>query len=334
MKRVLLLFGGESAEREVSVMSAHNVYAAIDRSKFDVTLCYVDESGRFLIVDDIDKLDDGREVLPVLGRSSFRYADSNELIKPDVLLPMLHGRGGEDGAVQGLAQLMHIPVVGCNVEASAVCMNKIMTKRILKSVAIDTVPFVTVFKNSKYPRYDKLKDTLGESMFVKSARQGSSIGVSRATNQAELGQALETAFKYDDTALIEQAIDGREFEVAVLGNYPDIKTSDVAEVLVGGFFNYDLKYSEGSSAETVLSAKLTDQERSRILQIAKRAYITLGCSGLARVDFLKSKDKLFVSEVNTIPGFTSTSKYPRLMMATGMTYQELITQLIELALED
>jgi D-alanine-D-alanine ligase len=334
MKKVLLLFGGRSTEHDVSIMSARNIYGSIDWNKFQAALGYISPTGQLSLVDDFDSLDEGQELWPVIGAGQFRLADSEEFYTPDVIFPIIHGRDGEDGAIQGLAQLMSIPVVGSGIEASAICLNKLTTKRLLEAAGIDTVPYVGLIKGDPQPSYSELAKQLGRNLFIKPARQGSSVGVSKVSQATDLPAALQTAFKHDDIVLIEKAINGRELEAAVLGNPPNVEVSGVGEILADSeFYDYDAKYAPTSTAQAVIPADINSRIFDDIQEIAQRTFQVLGCRGLARVDFfLTSNQRIYVNEVNTLPGFTNISMYPKLWLDAGLQYPELVTKLIELAL--
>lgn len=334
---VLLLFGGESPEHEVSISSARNVYAAIDNAKFNLALGYIDRHGKWWLLDRLgeDVTPHGApQLAPVLGSGSFVTFPSSRVIKPDVILPILHGHNGEDGSVQGLAQLLHIPIVGCDMTASAICMDKVATKEILRANNIEVVPYKVHHKGQTVPDFGKLSTTLGSPLFVKPARAGSSVGVSKVYSEDELVAALDEAYKYSDTALIERGVSGREIEVAVLGNPPYHKASVAGEIRPeGDFYSYDSKYAPGSQSEIIIPAQLEPSTMRRIRDIAERSYELLGCKGLTRVDFfLLDDDTIYLNELNTLPGFTNISMYAKLWREEGMSYSELVERLINLAL--
>lgn len=336
---VLLLFGGESSEYDVSISSARNVYAAIDDTKFELILGYIDRSGKWWLMDSFDtdvSAQDSLQIVPVLGAESFMIIPSGQLLKPNVILPILHGKNGEDGSVQGLAQLLHVPIVGCDMTASSICMDKLATKEILDAHHITTAPYETHHSYDAVPDFNHLSMRLGSPMFVKPSRAGSSVGVSKVHSEQELIAALELAHQHDDVVLIERGIAGRELEVAVLGNPPHHKTSGVGEIKPGDdFYSYDAKYASGSTSQAIISAELDDNMREHIRQQAARIYEILGCKGLARVDFFLTDDStLYLNEVNTLPGFTNISMYPKLWRAEGVSYSQLIERLIQLAIND
>lgn len=334
---VLFLFGGESSEHEVSISSARNVYAAMDDAKFDVTLCFIDKQGKWWLLTDFGmsiSTHDAPQIVPVLGSACFVTIPSSHMIKPDVILSVLHGKNGEDGSIQGLAQLLHIPIVGCDMTASALCMDKVATKQILQTNDIPVVEYITHRYGEETLNFDSLSHTLGNPLFVKPARAGSSVGVSKVTTSDELNQALDEAHRHDAVALIERGVTGREIEVAVLGNPPQHKVSRAGEVKTDGeFYTYDSKYSSTSNSSVVIPAEIEDSSEQRIRDLAHRIYEILGCKGLARIDFFLLEDgTVYLNEVNTLPGFTNISMYPKLWRESGLSYPELIQTLIKNAL--
>jgi D-alanine-D-alanine ligase len=337
--KILLLFGGESTEHEVSISSARNVFAAIDDTKFEVVLGYIDQGGKWWLLDsfdaDIANHLDAAQIIPVLGAKSFITLPHTTVITPDVILPILHGKNGEDGSVQGLAQLLHIPIVGCDMTASAICMDKLATKQVLESHSLAVAPYEVHYSYDAKPDFNHLSMRLGTPMFIKPARSGSSVGVSKVYSEDELARALDLAHQYDDVALIERGIAGRELEVAVLGNPPRHITSGVGEIIPGSdFYSYDAKYATNSKSQAVLTAELPLELSESIRAQAAKVYALLGCKGLARVDFfLDDSNTLYVNEVNTLPGFTNTSMYPKLLHEQGMSYSELLSKLIHTTLD-
>ncbi|HUC96349.1 MAG TPA: D-alanine--D-alanine ligase family protein, partial [Candidatus Saccharimonadales bacterium] len=260
---------------------------------------------------------------------------SVETITPDVIFPALHGVNGEDGTVQGLVQLLHIPIVGSGVEASAVTMDKVTTKQLLEYNGVKTAPFEVHLSKEPFLSFHQLSEKLGSPLFVKPANEGSSVGVSKVKNDEELSVALTNAHKYDKKVLIEKAIIGRELEVGVLGSGAKIRVSGVGEVVADrDFYDFDSKYSTASQSRIIIPADLSSELSENIRSITKAAYSVLGCKGLARVDFLLSDDnEVYLNEANTLPGFTNISMYPKLWRQEGMTYGGLIDTLIIDALE-
>jgi D-alanine-D-alanine ligase len=331
---VMLLFGGQSPEHAVSISSARNVYAAIDDTKFDVLLGYIDPQGKWWLLENFGSEIDPHGALqlaPALGSGSFITFPGSRVVKPDVILPILHGENGEDGSVQGLAQLLHIPIVGSDVTASALCMDKLLTKEILQQHDIVVTPYEVHRRFAEMPDFNHLSMRLGSPMFVKPTRAGSSVGVSKVYSEEELARALETAHEYDEVALIERGISGRELEVAVLGNPPNHEVSGVGEIKPpsGDFYSYDAKYATTSTAQVIIPAVLDEPVAERIRMVAGRAYEVLGCKGLARIDFFLADDGMvYLNEINTLPGFTNISMYPKLWRERGVSYSQLIERLI------
>lgn len=334
---VLLLFGGESSEHDVSISSARNVYAAMDGDKYDVLLGYIDHQGKWWLLDawtDSLAQHGGRQMLAALGMKGFMVVPGSEIINPDVILPILHGKHGEDGTVQGLAELLHIPIVGCDTTASAVCMDKALTKQILAANDIKSAQYIVYRQGNAYPKYHDVAMQLGEPLFVKPARSGSSMGVSKVTKESEFLPAIKSALEHDTRVLIEQALVGRELETAVLGNPPRHQVSGIGEIIAGAeFYDYDDKYSPDSTSQVLTNIELPEKTAELIRQTSHKAYEVLGCTGLARVDYILVDKTPYVIEVNTLPGFTNISMYPKLWRATGMHYPELIDTLISLALK-
>ncbi len=333
MKTVLLLFGGESSEHEVSIASAKNVYEAIDQKEYDVSLGYIDKTGRWWLVDDFADLTGSQnELWPVLGGGWFKLGDGSDL-KIDVILPILHGEHGEDGTVQGLAELLHIPMVGSGVEASVVSIDKELTKRVVEHSGVNIVPYVSYRRGEESPVWAQVVEKLGETIFVKPARLGSSVGVSKVDNEVDFQTAIIEAARLDDKVLIEQAIIGREIEVSVLGNVTDFSVSEPGEVVPDReFYSYESKYDSESKSKVVVPADLPKDKADEFKAVTRRIFEAIEGKGLARVDFfLTPAGKIYFSEVNTMPGFTNISMYPKSWQAAGISYSDLVSRLIELA---
>lgn len=347
-KSVAIMFGGQSSEHEVSLQSARNVINAIDRTRYDLTLIGIDKQGRWLRFDESDYLinptDPARIALSTGGRTlallpgssggQLLDVDSGQaLARIDVVFPLIHGAFGEDGALQGLLRMLAIPFVGPDVLGSAACMDKDVTKRLLRDAGIEVAPFV-VLERGESIGFSEVSAQLGLPMFVKPASQGSSVGVSKVTSEAGFQAALALAFEYDHKVLIEQGMTGREVECAVLGNR-EPQASVCGEVVANDeFYAYDTKYLNDGQARTDIPAQLSDELAGQVRDVALRAYRVLGCAGLSRVDFfVTDQGGIAINEINTIPGFTSISMYPKLWQASGLTYAGLIDRLIELALE-
>ena len=333
---VLLLFGGESSEHDVSIASARNVFAAIDDEKYEVILGYIDRMGKWWLLETLPMEIDTHgapQLVPALGSQGLLTLPEQRIIQPDVILPILHGKNGEDGAMQGLAQLLHVPIVGCDMTSSVLCMDKIATKEVLSAHHIRIVPYETHHKDTDPPEFHKLSMTLGAPLFVKPSRSGSSIGVSKVYSEEEFIEALRIAHEHDDVVLIEQAVAAREMEVGVIGTPPYHHVSGVGEIAPGAdFYDYDDKYN-GTAATITIPATIDRTTRHRIQALAGRVYEILGCQGLARVDFFLDDDGgIYLNEVNTMPGFTNMSMFPKLWRHEGIAYPQLIDQLIENAL--
>jgi D-alanine-D-alanine ligase len=330
---VMLLFGGESFEHEVSISSARNVFAALDHTKYKVILTYIDETGKWWLLNNLsDQIDisEAAQLLPVLGTGGFTTVPGNEIIKPAVILPILHGTNGEDGTIQGLAKLLHIPIVGCGVVASAVAMDKVLTKQLMEYKNIKTAPYEVHLLNEVIPDWDELSNQLGDILFIKPANGGSSIGVSKVTNEDELAKAINLAHKYDRKVLIEQAISGRELEVAVLGSNTRIRVSVVGEICPDrDFYDYNSKYDASSHTEVVIPANLSSELSENIRKIASQAFGIVNGQGMARIDFFLADDgMIYLNEINTLPGFTNISMYPKLWQSENISYPELIDILL------
>jgi len=366
-----VIFGGRSGEHEVSLLSAASILKAIDREKFEVTPIGITKEGRWLAAADAEGLLKGgsseagrrlragdphatlgakllHEGIPTLmapepGRSTaLSQSTGGEVL--DVVFPVLHGTFGEDGTIQGLFELAGIAYVGSGVLGSAAGMDKDVMKRLFVEAGLPIVKHVTLLRPEweKSPRKcaAEIERALTYPVFVKPANLGSSVGITKAHDREELGPALTLAAKYDRKLIVEQGVGGkkaraREFEVAVLGN-DDPKASVVGEIVPGNeFYDYEAKYlSEGSVP--VIPAKISPAETKKIREMAVRAFRACDLAGLARVDFLmepEGKQRIYVNEVNTMPGFTRISMYPKLWEATGLSYRDLITTLIELGLE-
>ena len=327
--KVGILFGGRSTEHEISVRSAASVLAALDTKKFTPVLMGIDKSGTWLDAMESAKLLKG-EKLPKRKPDLMPKFSS----KVDVIFPVLHGANGEDGAMQGFLKLVDIPFVGPGILGSAAGMDKDVTKRLLKEAGIDVADGL-VFKahERKGIKFASVKKVLGLPMFVKPANAGSSVGVSKVRNEKEFYAALDTAFKFDSKLLVEAAVIGREIEVAVMGNEHPV-ASIPGEIIPGEeFYSYDDKYASTSASVSKIPADIPKKVGQEIQKIAVKAYETLTLEGMTRVDFFYTNDgKMLINEVNTLPGFTSISMYPKLWEASGVPFTELVTKLIELAI--
>ncbi|MGK2959665.1 MAG: D-alanine--D-alanine ligase [Candidatus Malihini olakiniferum] len=352
--RVGIIFGGKSAEHEVSLQSAKNIIDSIDKTKFDVTLLGIDKQGIWHISDASNYLlnaenpalialnHSNKSVALIPGQTYQQVIESQNahaLTQLDVIFPIVHGTLGEDGSLQGLLRMANIPFVGSSVLGSAVSMDKDVTKRLLRDAGLLVAPFVTLNRDNRQRHrqrhsFTSIKTSLGLPLFIKPANQGSSVGISKIRNETEFQQAVELAFQFDHKVLVEAAIFGREIECAVLGNnYP--KASACGEIVLSDeLYSYDTKYINEQGALVRAPAVLKPKINKKIQHITLQAFQALECHGMARVDvFLTHDNKVIINEVNTLPGFTNISMYPKLWQASGLSYTDLITALIELALE-
>lgn len=347
--RVGIVFGGKSAEHEVSLQSAKNIIDAIDKTRFDVSLLGIDKQGQwhlneasnFLLNAEDPALialnQSGKSVALIPGearRQLIETQSAQPLSQVDVIFPIVHGTLGEDGSLQGMLRMANLPFVGSGVLGSAVSMDKDITKRLLRDAGLPVAPWISVATAQRSQvRADEIIARFGLPLFIKPANQGSSVGVSKVNSAAEFDAALDLAFTFDRKVLIEQAIVGREIECAVLGNEQP-KASQCGEIVLhDAFYSYQTKYIAEDGADVVVPAALSPATSEAIRTVALKAFSTLECSGMARVDvFLTPDERIIVNEVNTLPGFTNISMYPKLWQASGLSYTDLITRLIELAL--
>ncbi len=350
--RVGILFGGQSAEHEISILSARSVLAALDRSRFEPVLVGIDKSGTWLLQDEQRLLANSRDPRQVHiepgmparlaahlpSSASATDAAAHRPLALDVVFSVLHGTLGEDGGMQGLLEVAGIPYVGAGILGSAVGMDKDVMKRLLRDAGIPIADFVTL-RRAAYDRdpeaHCERVAALGFPLFTKPANAGSSVGVRKVRDRAALRDAIEFAFRFDLKVIAETGVDAREIELAVLGGDPPT-VSVAGEIVVvhpDGFYSYDAKYLDESGARLELPAKLTAAELEAAQDLALRTFEALECDGLARVDLFFARDGRFlVNEINTLPGFTAISMYPKLWELSGLKMQELVTRLIELAL--
>lgn len=343
-----ILFGGVSSEHDISCISAKGILENIDKEKYDITMLGITKSGEWYLFDDDTAL------LPNdkwLSSKSLKKAyispdtsihgivcEDGKTIRLDVVLPVLHGKNGEDGTVQGLLQLAQIPFVGCNATASGSCMDKSVTNAVADAFGIDQAKWCSFtqfeYKKDRQKCIDTAVNKLGFPIFIKPANAGSSVGISKAHNEDELNEGIEIAFKEDKKVVLEEFIEGAEVEVAVLGNDEPIAAEVGQIVAAAEFYDFDAKYNNPQS-ELHIPALLSEEKRNEVRAAALNAYKALGCEGLSRCDFFVTKDgeRVLLNEINTIPGQTPISMYPKLFEAIGIPYKELIDKWIDLALE-
>ena len=343
MKKVGIIYGGISTEHEVSKMSAKSVIENLNKEKYEIKQIFIDTDGKWYNTDE----NKNQEITNI----------TKELKKLDLVFPILHGKYGEDGAIQGMLEILKVPYVGCKVLASSVGMDKVYTKIVFEKAGIPQAPYVYIKKqrgeykiiteNFEEEELDieKIISKLKSPMFVKPANSGSSVGVKKANNKEELEKAIENAGQYDSKILVEQGIDGKEVECAVLeikGKDVDCSISDredkcdvlvstVGEIMSAEeFYSFDAKYNIPES-KTIIPAKIEETQIEKIRKLAVKAFKAIDGSGLSRVDFFveKGTNKIYINEINTMPGFTKISMYPKLFESVGIIYSELLDKLIE-----
>ncbi len=331
--RVAVLAGGRSSEHEISLASARSVLAALDPARYEVVEIAIGREGRWelgggtrALGESVDSTQSPVESLPVLAEHA---SPAQALGSVDVVIPVLHGPFGEDGTVQGLLELAGVPYVGAGVAASALCMDKDLFKAVLRDRGIPVARNVTLRLG------DAIHNPFGFPVFVKPARLGSSVGISKAHDEAELEAAVALARRHDEKVLVEELLVGTEVEVGVLGNLSPAPVASVVGEIVphAEWYDYAAKYEAGGS-DIVIPARLPEETARRVQEVAVEAFVATECEGMARVDFFVLEDGTpVVNELNTIPGFTETSVYSRLFEASGIPYVELLDRLIGLALE-
>ena len=333
MIRLGIVYGGTSTEHDVSEMSAKSVIDNLDKEKYEVHEIYINKYGKWF---ENNK-----------GEKNEIYNLVWTLKELDVVFPVLHGLGGEDGTIQGMLEMLKIPYVGCGVLSSCVGMDKVYTKIIFEKAGIEQAPYMYIKKNEKgYViinnkfeeeefKIEKITDKLKFPMFIKPSNSGSSVGVKKATNNSELKMAIENAGQYDDKILVEHGIDAKEVECAILDG-KEIIASTVGEIIsVEEFYSFDAKYNIPES-KTVIPAKIEKDKIEEVRKLAIKAFKAIDGKGLARVDFFVEKEtnKIYINEINTMPGFTEISMYPKLFEAIGITYTEILDRLIQNAIEN
>ena len=349
-KKIAVIFGGKSSEHDISRISASYVISQISKEKYDIFTIGITKEGKWLLYSgDIESIKDGSWEMHPDNKSAFISPDSSihgmivmsdgkcETIRLDVIFPVMHGKNGEDGTIQGLFEMSGINYVGCGVLASADCMDKVTANIIFASLGIDQAKFTwcyaSDFKKSPEKVISAIENAIDYPIFVKPANAGSSVGISKAHDRNELQKAIETAAKEDSRILFEETIVGKEVECAVLGNDEPF-ASTVGEIAPASeFYDFDAKYNDANSL-LFIPARIESELIEKIRETAVKAYRAIGCAGLSRVDFFVTADnRIMLNEINTLPGFTSISMYPKLMEKSGINGTQLVEKIIELAFE-
>ena len=333
-QRVALLYGGQSAEHEVSIQSARNVFAALKDAGYDCILIAIDKGGVWRLAEAVEPPQaDWPEAVMLSGRGGeiLVLSEPQQRLKADAVFPVVHGPKGEDGTLQGLLTLANVPFVGPGVLSSALSMDKAYAKQVLLAAELPTVQALSC-DDSDVVDYETAVGQLGLPLFIKPANMGSSVGVSKVHDEAEYRAALTEAFLYDSKVMIESFADGQEIECAVLSD-GGLKASLAGEIIPtsnDGFYSYDAKYIDAEGAKLMVPAQLSAETTARVQELSIAASRALGCEGMVRVDFfLKADGELLVGELNTIPGFTAISMYPKLWEATGIPPAQLVTRLVD-----
>ena len=338
--KVAIIFGGKSTEHAISLRSTRGILGQIDKAKYDLKLIWIDLEGKWWLLTGLNP-DDTSGAVPVTlipGENGARVLNTqNGHIESEIELafPVLHGIFGEDGTIQGLFKMVNVAFVGCGVAGSAACMDKDVTKRLLRDAGIGIAPYLCATREHSVS-YEKACQELGsEVLFLKPASLGSSVGVHKVTNATEYNAGLKDGLEYDIKVVIEPNIVGREIECAVLGNETP-RASYPGEIVMesDAFYDFESKYISKEAAQLNIPAKMTDDQIASMREIACAAFTACGCEGLARVDFFMTADgEMIINEINTLPGFTEVSMYPKMWGATGIGYTELLDLLIELGLD-
>lgn len=336
-KNVGIVFGGQSGEHEVSLVSATNIIDVIDQNKYDITKIGITKDGEVMLyrgdtknIADGSWLDDEANLI-----KDITFLNDPRLAAVDVYFPVLHGPMGEDGTIQGIFEFMNKPYVGCGVTASAVGMDKVLTKMVCEKAGVPTGPY------SHFTKWDWEKDSptlirdieeRGYPVFIKPVNMGSSVGITKAHNRSELEAGIEEAFIYDQHIIVEETIDGRELECAVLEQDGEYKVATPGEIVASKeFYDYEAKYAADQNSEIIIPAQLPEETLSQLQTYALKVFTALGCSGLSRVDFFVTRDsgEVYLNEINTLPGFTNISMFPKMWEADGIPYPELVEILIQ-----
>ncbi len=339
-KKIAILYGGRSVEHAVSVNSARNIFEFIDKDHFEPQAIGISKNGQWFLTSGVSKdIEQGKALGLMLDavNPGFLILSSGDRFKVDMIFPVLHGTDGEDGSIQGLIKAMDIPMVGTGVLGSAMGMNKIVAKRLLKEAKLPVTDFLTFhFSEKEHIHFTELSQKLGLPFIIKSASLGSSVGVTKVTDEASFTKAVAEAFTYDDELIAENFITGREIECAILGNYPP-KASNPGEIIINkkyDFYTFDAKYVDPTAVEIKVPAELPKSIIEKIKKVSVKAFQALHGEDFARIDlFLADNGKIYINEINTIPGFTNSSMYPMMWKEQGISFTDLISTLLNLAQE-
>lgn len=337
-KNIGILFGGNTAEHEISIMSAKSVIENIDRDLFNIKIYGLDKKNTPYIFSEENFISKKENLFDNAEKLSWGSFTDIIISEVDVIFPILHGPYGEDGKIQGYFEMLNKKYVGCGLTSSAICMDKMFCKYVLFSNGFKMLPFTELrlheYENNKDKSIKKILEKIKFPMFVKPCNMGSSVGISKANNENELNKSIQKAFEFDSVILVEHGIEPRELECGVIG-FKELKATAVGEIVPSHeFYDYEAKYSEDSKSDLIIPADITKEEYDYIQNEAIRSCTVLNVRGLSRVDFLKDKKTgdIYLSEINTMPGFTKFSMYPSLAKEIGYSYKDLITELINISL--
>ncbi|MFN4948084.1 MAG: D-alanine--D-alanine ligase family protein [Chryseotalea sp.] len=337
-KRIGIIYGGRSVEHGVSINSARNILEYINKDIYEPIPIGISKTGQWFLTNGVSKeIELGKELGVLLDpvKQGFVLKASDQRFKLDVVFPVLHGTDGEDGSIQGLIKTLDIPMVGSSVLGSALSMNKIAAKRVLEAAKLPVAKYMVFhFREKEKIKFAEIKKKLGMPFMIKAANLGSSVGVSKVKKQADFIPALEEAFRYDQEILIEEFIKAREVECAILGNNPP-EASLPGEIIISkkyDFYTFDAKYVDPHAVTIQVPAKLPKVTAEKIRSLSVKAFEALRCNDFARVDLFLAGNKVYVNEINTIPGFTNSSMYPMMWKERGISFTDLISRLIEIAL--
>lgn len=337
---VVILFGGKSVEHQISINSAKNVFEYIDKDKYEPILIGISQKGEWFLKKEVNgdfQANDSIQLILNAEKGGFYNSHTNNTITPDLIFPVLHGTDGEDGSIQGLLRVINVPFVGTGVLGSAISMSKLYSKRLLETVGIPVSKYVSYeFHNKSDIHFNDLQERLGLPFMAKAANLGSSVGVHKVKSEEDFHYAVKDVFNFDSTIIFEEFITGRELECAVIGNEAP-EASLPGEVVVSkayDFYTYEAKYLDPEAAKLEIPANVDEDISKKIQALSIKSYQALKCEDFARVDlFLKENGDIMINEINTIPGFTNSSMFPMMWKERGISFTNLITKLIEMALK-